>query len=128
MLDSYVKHKVGKEEGLQSWVEFCDVGNKEKAISSFEIHNAFVTDLIPDDQLLVFETGKNAYSDLAGFLNVSRPDSPYPHVNSTKEFAQLKLAFSAAAVFVVVIGSLGAYFLTRMLMKKIVLKKGVMND
>ena len=53
----------------------------------FDEWNAMVRRVVPASQLLVFETGKHGYEELAGFLGVEVPAEPYPSTNSAAEFA-----------------------------------------
>ena len=97
--------------------------NKQKVITLFEKHNAHVKDLIPENQLLVFETGKNTYEDLATFLDVATPTSSYPHNNSIEEFYKIKMGMSIVAVVVCFVGLLFVFFLVRMIMKRLAATK-----
>lgn len=123
MMKPLIKNKIGNKEGLEM-SNWCNPVNKQKVINLFEKHNAHVKDLIPDDQLLVFETGKNTYEDLATFLDVSTPTSSYPHSNSNEEFQKIKMGMSIAAVVVCLVGLSFVFFLVRILMKKLTPKKG----
>lgn len=122
MMKPLIKNKIGNKEGLEM-SNWCNPINKQKVITLFEKHNAHVKDLIPDDQLLIFETGKNTYEDLATFLDVATPTSSYPHSNSNEEFHKIKMGMSIAAVVVCCVGLLAVFFLTRMVMKKFATKK-----
>lgn len=132
MLDSYVKHKIGHHDAtLNTWADFCNEANKGKAINSFEQHNEDVKDLIPTEQLLIFETGKTSYKELANFLGVDTPpSSPYPYVNSKEQFRKIRLNLQIAAVVVVIIGLLAAGFLVRTVKNMFVTKQegGVKTD
>lgn len=103
MMDSIVRYKMSThEEGIETWGEFCNPDNRDKAIAYFERNKAFVKDLIPEEQLLIFEAGKNSYSDLANFLGVPTPSSDYPNINSSREFGRRILTFKLAAIAVVI--------------------------
>ena len=62
---------------------------------------------------MIFETGKTSYEELANFLGVDTPSSPYPYVNSKEQFRKIRLNLQIAAVVVVIIGLLAAGFLVR---------------
>ncbi|GMI25648.1 hypothetical protein TrCOL_g13724 [Triparma columacea] len=100
MIDAMIKHKVGAGLGLDSWNSFCDPANKEQTIKAYEAHNARVKALIPPERLLVFETGKSTYADLAAFVGAPTPVSPYPSVNSKEEFANITMGLTVAATAV----------------------------
>ena len=56
-------------------------------VSFFVAWEAHVRRAVPARQLLVFETGKHGYRELARFLGVPAPDAPYPRTNSSADFA-----------------------------------------
>ena len=104
MINSMIKHKIGSGiPELDSWSAFCDPSNKELAIKAYEAHNAFVKKIIPPERLLMFETGASTCADLATFIGVPTPTSPYPRVNSKGEFANLKIGLTVAATFVLLV-------------------------
>ena len=53
----------------------------------FEEHNAEVKRSIASDRLLVYEPG-DGWEPLCAFLGVDVPDAPYPHANSSEDFAR----------------------------------------
>eukprot|EP00931_Biecheleriopsis_adriatica_P080852 TRINITY_DN54199_c0_g1_i1.p1 TRINITY_DN54199_c0_g1~~TRINITY_DN54199_c0_g1_i1.p1 ORF type:complete len:285 (+),score=66.64 TRINITY_DN54199_c0_g1_i1:45-899(+) len=55
--------------------------------------NARVQELVPAEQLLVFETGKHGWKELCSFLKVPEPASPYPKLNARSEFAMVVAIF-----------------------------------
>ena len=57
------------------------------AVAAFKAWDAKVRASVPSRQLLVFETGKHGYKELAHFLGVKEPAEPYPRTNSRSEFA-----------------------------------------
>ena len=59
--------------------------NKEYAIDIFNNHIAEVKNKVPDDKLLVYETGAG-WEPLCRFLQIPVPNQSYPHVNTTREF------------------------------------------
>ena len=75
----------------------------------FDEWNAMVRRTVPSDRLLVFETGKHGYKELARFLGVKAPDAPYPRSNSTEEFAFVLNIMRALAVLTVALPALLAW-------------------
>ena len=67
-----------------TWWRACD--DEAYATEAFEAWDAKVRREVPASKLLVFETGKHGYKELAGFLGVPVPDEPYPRTSSSKEF------------------------------------------
>ncbi|KAJ2955994.1 hypothetical protein NQZ79_g8098 [Umbelopsis isabellina] len=63
--------------------------NKEKVIQMFKDHDEEVKRTVPADKLLIFETGVDGWDKLCSFLGKEKPDTPWPHVNSKKEFDQM---------------------------------------
>ncbi|MGH6933362.1 MAG: sulfotransferase family protein, partial [Dongiaceae bacterium] len=53
--------------------------------ASFERHNATVKAALPPERLLAFEVAQG-WAPLCDFLGVAIPATPFPNVNSTKEF------------------------------------------
>ena len=60
--------------------------SRAHAIEVFKAHNAEVRRTVPPERLLVYEPGEG-WERLCAFLGVAVPDSPYPKVNSTADFA-----------------------------------------
>ena len=56
-------------------------------VAFFEDWNALVRRVVPPHQLLVFETGKHGYTELARFLGVEAPRQSYPRTNAAADFA-----------------------------------------
>jgi len=56
--------------------------------ASFDRHNAMVKAALPPDRLLVFEVAQG-WEPLCAFLGVPVPATPFPRLNSTKEFWEL---------------------------------------
>ncbi len=54
--------------------------SKECWIYQYEMHNAAVKQLVPDNQLLVFKVGES-WDRLCGFLDKPIPDKPFPREN-----------------------------------------------
>ncbi len=88
---SPVGQLIRKLAGLMGWAPPSGEGPAgpppaEQMMASFEAHNAEVRRVIPADRLLVFQASQG-WAPLCAFLGVDVPDTPYPHVNSTEEFA-----------------------------------------
>jgi len=62
-----------------------DLGH-DHAIEVFNAHNAEVRRAIPPERLLVYEFGQG-WEPLCAFLGVPVPETPYPKVNTTDDFA-----------------------------------------
>jgi hypothetical protein len=62
-----------------------DLGH-DHAIQVFNAHNAEVRRAIPPERLLVYEAGQG-WEPLCAFLDVPVPETPYPKVNTTDDFA-----------------------------------------
>jgi hypothetical protein len=77
----------------------------------FNAHNERVKSIIPAEKLLVFEVGKEGWGPLCKFLDLWAsdfrricdylrrsfspiPDTPFPHVNDTKEFQSMIRKFT----------------------------------
>jgi hypothetical protein len=55
---------------------------------SYEAHNKAVRDLIPPEQLLVYQV-KEGWEPLGKFLNVQTPTTEFPRTNNREEFWDL---------------------------------------
>lgn len=53
---------------------------EHQAVEVFQRHTAQVTDALPADRVLVYETGQG-WEPLCAFLDVAVPDEPYPRLN-----------------------------------------------
>ena len=62
-----------------------------------------MVEIIPKEQLLVFETGKDSYGKLASFLNVPTPEEPYPRSNRTREMKFIILFMKALALIAILL-------------------------
>ena len=51
-------------------------------------------------QLLVFELGKHGYAELAEFLGVEQPATPYPKSNASAEFKKIIFGMQCVAIMV----------------------------
>jgi sulfotransferase family protein len=60
--------------------------DKAHAIAVFNAHNDEVRRTVPPDRLLVYESAEG-WDRLCAFLGVPKPQTPYPEVNSTEDFA-----------------------------------------
>jgi hypothetical protein len=58
---------------------------------------------VPEGQLLVFETGRHGYKELASFLGVKVPNATYPRTNSLDEFTLVVNVMRVIAVLTVVL-------------------------
>ncbi len=62
--------------------------DREGLINGFMDHNKAVREIIPEEQLLVFQV-KEGWEPLCKFLNVPVPDEPFPRTNNREEFWEL---------------------------------------
>ena len=62
--------------------------DREGLINGFMAHNKAVREIIPEEQLLVFQV-KEGWEPLCKFLNVPVPDEPFPRTNNREEFWEL---------------------------------------
>jgi len=60
--------------------------DRDHAIEVFDAHNDEVRRTIPPERLLVYESGQG-WEPLCAFLGVPVPETPYPKVNSSDDFA-----------------------------------------
>lgn len=67
-----------------------DLKNKAQMVKAFEAHNQRVLQNVPNDRLLVFDV-KEGWQPLCDFLGVPVPDEPFPHVNSSEDFARVNM-------------------------------------
>ena len=58
--------------------------SRENCIRSFEVHNAVVQKVVPEDRLLVFRV-QDGWEPLCRFLGQDIPDEPFPHLNEGSE-------------------------------------------
>ena len=63
-----------------------DITNREACIAAFERHNADVQARAPKDRLLEWHPG-DGWKPICDALGLPIPDEPFPHVNSSEEFA-----------------------------------------
>jgi len=75
----------------------CDPNNAEATMKWYEDWNAKIKRIVPKRQLLIFETGKDSYEELASFLKVPIPEEPYPRSNSTRNMKFILLAMRTVA-------------------------------
>ena len=85
-MHAWFSEATGRLVGIRdfSWLRACN--DEAYALQAFKAWDAKVRASVPARQLLVFETGKHGYKELAQFLGVPVPDAPYPRSNSTSEF------------------------------------------
>lgn len=62
--------------------------DREGLINGFIAHNKAVREIIPEEQLLVFQV-KEGWEPLCKFLNVPAPEEPFPRTNNREEFWEL---------------------------------------
>jgi Sulfotransferase domain len=65
------------------------LGDKEYALDVYAKHQRNVIETIPAERLLVYDV-KQGWDPLCAFLNVARPETPFPNSNSTAEFLARK--------------------------------------
>ena len=58
------------------------------AVAAYEAHNARVVEMVPAEQLCVYEVG-SGWEPLCAFLGVDVPEEPFPRSNSTQEFHEM---------------------------------------
>jgi Sulfotransferase domain len=61
--------------------------DSESMRSAMERFNQQVRETVPSDRLLVWSVG-DGWAPLCQFLEVPVPDTPFPHLNDSKEFAE----------------------------------------
>lgn len=64
-----------------------DIQDKKLTTERFREHEKEVRRFIPHDQLLVYQV-KEGWSPLADFLSKPVPLTPFPHINSRREFLE----------------------------------------
>ena len=69
------------------WKKFFEGKFKDKtyAIHKFNSHIEEVKQIVPKDQLLIFEA-RNGWEPLCEFLNKPIPEIPYPSTNKSQNF------------------------------------------
>ena len=70
---------------------------------------------VPSRQLLVFETGKHGYQELARFLGVPEPPkgTPYPRTNAKADFAFIIAIYRALAALTLAMPAALLWFVSR---------------
>lgn len=63
-----------------------DITNRAACIAAFEKHNADVRAHAPKDRLLEWRPG-DGWKPICDALGLPVPDEPFPHVNTTEDFA-----------------------------------------
>jgi hypothetical protein len=61
--------------------------DRATAVGAYERHNARVMAHVPADRLLVYQVGAG-WEPLCEFLGVDVPDEPFPHTNTSDEWAK----------------------------------------
>jgi len=64
---------------------FTDFTDRTSAIDAYRRNNQKVRDIVPADKLLVFNVA-DGWDPLCRFLDVPRPDTPFPHHHLRHEF------------------------------------------
>jgi len=93
-----------------SWRRVCE--DEAYGAAFFDEWNTYVRRVVPSHRLLVFETGKHGYHELARHLGVKPPknkDEPYPRTNSTAEFAFVLIIMRVFAVLTLAVPVLVAW-------------------
>lgn len=90
-------------EKMQDWLKmvnevltktgFPDGLDRDGLIKGFIAHNKAVREVIPEEQLLIFQV-KDGWEPLCKFLNVPTPNAPFPRTNNREEFWELVNAAS----------------------------------
>ena len=70
--------KTGFPEGL----------GEDELVNGFNAHNQAVREVIPEEQLLVFQV-KDGWEPLCKFLDVPVPTEPFPRTNTREEFWEI---------------------------------------
>ena len=63
----------------------CEVTDREGVLAAYRRHREHVRAGISPERLLMFDVAEG-WEPLCSHLNVSLPDAPFPHANSTEEF------------------------------------------
>lgn len=61
--------------------------DRDHAVAVYNRHNDDVRARVPNDQLLVYNV-REGWEPLCAFLGVPVPDEPFPHTNTSEEWAQ----------------------------------------
>ena len=69
--------------------------DKEFTIKLFKDHEDEIIRTVPAEKLLIFETGKDGWEKLCSFLGKKNPMTPWPHLNTTEDFAKIFAAVSS---------------------------------
>lgn len=84
-----------ENDALRPWFEMIrdlfesrfttQVGDRDAAIAAYEAHNAQVRATAPPERLLEWHPG-DGWEPICAALDLSVPDEPFPHRNTTEEF------------------------------------------
>eukprot|EP00930_Biecheleria_cincta_P001214 TRINITY_DN102371_c0_g1_i1.p1 TRINITY_DN102371_c0_g1~~TRINITY_DN102371_c0_g1_i1.p1 ORF type:complete len:286 (+),score=44.79 TRINITY_DN102371_c0_g1_i1:53-910(+) len=94
-MDKAASRWLGQEH---NWEHACR--DSQYAEGLIEAWNRRVEELVPAQQLLVFETGKHGWKELCSFLDVPEPAIPYPRVNSSADFAFICNIFTVEVILI----------------------------
>ena len=97
----------------KDYISMCDPANSDDTMQWYDNWNAKIMKIIPNDQLLVFNTGKDGYEELASFLNVPVPKEPYPSINSTREVKNILTTMQMLAIVAILLMGLLIFILFR---------------
>lgn len=71
-----------------------DYLDRDAAIAAFEAHNAGVRERIPSDRLLEWRAG-DGWKPICEALDLPVPDQPFPHTNTSEQWAAARAATQA---------------------------------
>ena len=104
-IDDGIRRTLGR--GWENYSIQRTCRDREYASRFFEAWNQKVIKDVPKEQLLVFETGKHGWTELAGFLNVTVPlGEDYPRRNSNKDFGLIIIIVRVLALLTVAVPTL----------------------
>ena len=85
-------------EKMQNWLKMANEvviksgfpkgSDRDALIDGFIAHNKAVREIIPQEQLLIFQV-KDGWEPLCEFLNVAVPNEAFPRTNNREEFWEL---------------------------------------
>ena len=81
----FSKHRLMTRELIFKQVFNERIDDEETVCAVYRAHNDNVIDVVPTERLLVYSPGEG-WQRLCEFLNVDIPNTPYPHVNSSRDY------------------------------------------
>ena len=81
----YSKYRLMTRELIFKQVFDERTDDEQYVCAVYRAHNNNVIETVPTDRLLVYRPGEG-WERLCAFLNVDVPDTPYPHVNSSRDY------------------------------------------